>query len=174
MAVILLISANSGTFRAYCVKVHVRYLICWWVLVCYLTYHGGLVGNFSAVYKWSKLTYNINILFNHSRQWRNEESATADVAVKPRLHDTTCCQTACQTGCQTGLTAGCQTGCTTRFDNRLDKQWLFVQPGWTNSGCLFNTVVKPVVKPVWPVVKTFDNRFDNRLCPVNGVLQWVR
>jgi len=29
------------------------------------------------------------------------------IGLKPRLHDTTCCQT------------GCQTGCTTRFDNRL-------------------------------------------------------
>ena len=27
------ISANSGTFWSYCVKVHVRYLISWWVLV---------------------------------------------------------------------------------------------------------------------------------------------
>jgi len=27
--------------------------------------------------------------------------------LKPRLHDTTCCQTDCQTGCQTGLTTGC-------------------------------------------------------------------
>jgi len=64
------------------------------------------------------------------------------VSLKPRLHDTTGCQTGCQTGrlyrvykhstgCQTRLTtgltngcimytAGCQTGCTTRFDNRLD------------------------------------------------------
>jgi len=33
MAVILRISANSGSFRAHCVKVHVRYLISWWVLV---------------------------------------------------------------------------------------------------------------------------------------------
>jgi len=41
---------------------------------------------------------------------------------------------------------------------------------WTNSGCSFNTVVKPVVKRVWqPVwqpavscIQTF-NRFDNRL-----------
>ena len=33
MALFCVISANSGTFRAYCVKVHVRYLICWWVLV---------------------------------------------------------------------------------------------------------------------------------------------
>jgi len=27
------ISANSGSFRAHCLKVHVRYLISWWVLV---------------------------------------------------------------------------------------------------------------------------------------------
>jgi len=36
--------------------------------------------------------------------------------VRPRLHDTTCCQTCCQTGLTTGCivyTAGCQTGCTT-------------------------------------------------------------
>ena len=58
------------------------------------------------------------------------------VLLKPRLHDTTCCQT----GCQTDLTTGC-IGCQS-----------VVQPvlttGWTNSGCSFNTVVKPVVKPV--------------------------
>jgi len=51
---------------------------------------------------------------------------------KPRLHDTTCCQTGCQTGLTTGCivyTAGCHTSCTTRFDNRLNEQWLFVQHG---------------------------------------------
>ena len=93
--------------------------------------------------------------------------------VKPRLHDTTCCQTGCQTSCHTGLTtacivytAGCQTGYTTRFDNRLNEQWLFVQPGWTNSGCLFNTVVKPVWQLVWqPAVscKQTSNRLSNLL-----------
>jgi len=31
--VFCVISANSGRFRAHCVKVHVRYLISWWVLV---------------------------------------------------------------------------------------------------------------------------------------------
>jgi len=31
--VICVISANSGGFRAHCVKAHVRYLISWWVLV---------------------------------------------------------------------------------------------------------------------------------------------
>jgi len=52
---------------------------------------------------------------------------TAEI-LKPRLHDTTCCQTGCQTSCQTGLTtgcivytAGCQTGCTARFDNRVER-----------------------------------------------------
>jgi len=39
MAVILRYLANSGSFRAHCIKVHVRYLISWWVLVslCQLT-----------------------------------------------------------------------------------------------------------------------------------------
>jgi len=63
--------------------------------------------------------------------------------------------TGCQTRLTTGLTtccivytAGCQTGCTIRFDNRLNEQRLFVQTGWTNSGCSFNTVFKPVWQPV--------------------------
>ena len=75
--------------------------------------------------------------------------------LKPRLHDTTGCQTRCQTGLTTGCivytniqpvvkagstngcivyTAGCQTGCTTRFHNRLNEQWLFVQHG-CQIGC---------------------------------------
>ena len=33
MALFCVVSANSGIFRAHCVKVHVRYLIYWWVLV---------------------------------------------------------------------------------------------------------------------------------------------
>jgi len=33
MALFRVISANSGSFRANCVKVHVRYLISWRVLV---------------------------------------------------------------------------------------------------------------------------------------------
>jgi len=35
------------------------------------------------------------------------QSASRWLTVKPRLHDTTSCQTRCQTGCQTGLTNGC-------------------------------------------------------------------
>jgi len=48
--------------------------------------------------------------------------------VKPRSHDTTCCESGLTTGCIV-YTAGCQTGCTTRFDNRLNEHWLFVQNG---------------------------------------------
>jgi len=36
MALFCVISANSGSLRAHCVKVHVRYLISWWVLVGWL------------------------------------------------------------------------------------------------------------------------------------------
>jgi len=35
MVLFCVISANSGSFRAHCVKVHVRYLISWWVLVIF-------------------------------------------------------------------------------------------------------------------------------------------
>jgi len=35
MALFCVISANSGSLRAHCVKVYVRYLISWWVLVLY-------------------------------------------------------------------------------------------------------------------------------------------
>jgi len=69
---------------------------------------------------------------------------TLHVVLKPRLHDTT--------GCQTRLTTVWQTAvsCVQPVVKPV------VQPGlttgWTNSGCSFNTVVKP-----------FDNRFDNRL-----------
>jgi len=35
MALFCVVSAKSGSFRAHCVKVHVRYLISWWVLVHY-------------------------------------------------------------------------------------------------------------------------------------------
>jgi len=48
--------------------------------------------------------------------------------LKPRFHDTTCCQTELTTGCIV-YTAGCQSVCTTRFDNRLNEQWLFVKNG---------------------------------------------
>jgi len=63
------------------------------------------------------------------------------VFVKPRLHDTT----GCQSGCQTGLTdqlyrvykhlPGCQTGLTTN----LTTGWMFVYT--------IQPVLKPVVQP---------------------------
>jgi len=53
---------------------------------------------------------------------------------------------------------------------------LVVQPdlttGWTNSGCSFNTVVKPVgclfTRYSWLSIRLY-NRFHNRLYRVNGV-----
>ena len=62
-------------------------------------------------------------------------------SLKPRLHDTTCCQPVVQPGLTAGCivyTAGCQTGCTARFDNRLNEQ-LFVQHGCQTgltTGCI--------------------------------------
>jgi len=105
----------------------------------------------------------VDALENHRWSFLNDSSWRLNYdfvnPVKPRLHDTTCCQCGCQTGlttgcivytqrstgCQTRLTtglttgcivytAGCQTGCTTRFDNRLNEQWLFVQHG-CQTGC---------------------------------------
>jgi len=68
-------------------------------------------------------------------------------------HSTGRLTTLLTTGCMV-YTAGCQTGCTIRFDNRLNEQWLFVQP---------------VIKPVsfnrlsnW-LSNQFDNRLDNLL-----------
>jgi len=37
-ALFCVISANSCSFRAHCVKVHVRYLISWWVLVLHFAW----------------------------------------------------------------------------------------------------------------------------------------
>jgi len=71
-------------------------------------------------------------------------SCMRNCILKPRLRDTTCCQTGLTTGCIV-YTAGCQTGCTTRFDNRLNEQRLFVQHG-CQSGC--QLVSQPVWQPV--------------------------
>ena len=61
----------------------------------------------------------------------------------PRFHNTT--------GCQSGLTT------------LLHEQPLFVQPGWMNSHCSFNTFSNRFDN-------RFDNRLDNRLYRVNGDL----
>jgi len=42
LALFCVISANSSSFRAHCVKVHVRYLISWWVLVLLLLWNRKL------------------------------------------------------------------------------------------------------------------------------------
>jgi len=120
------------------------------------------------VWQWVVGRRIISRLINFCQEW--VETSCTMRSVKPRLHDTTCCQTGCQTSlttdemfvytiqqsCQTSCivyTAGCQTGCTTRFDNRLNEQWLFVQHD-CQTGCQTGLY----------------NRFDNRLYRVNGVL----
>jgi len=98
----------------------------------------------------------------------NFRRAPVSRLLKPRLHDTTCCQTGCQTSLTTGLTTGCivytarcQTGCTTRFDNRLNEQPLFVQPNVGRTATVRSTDCQTGLY----------NRFDNRLYRVNGVLR---
>jgi len=65
--------------------------------------------------------------------------------VKPRLYDTTCCQT----GCETGLTTGGATG------------------------CIVFTNIQPVVKLVVQPAVQLCIRSDNRLHRVNGVLELI-
>jgi len=103
------------------------------------------------------------------------------ISIKPRLHDTTGCQTCLTTGLKNSCivyTAGCQSGCTTRFDNRLNEQ-LFVQhgcqTGWQTrltTGCIVYTNIQPVVKLVWQPVGCLFTRYS-RLSNVNLVVQPV-
>jgi len=72
---------------------------------CLYTFSGTAGG------KWN--FYVLLWVFNNNNQFNDPN--------KPRLHDTTCCQTGCQTGCQTSLT----------------------------TGCIVYTNIQPVVKPVW-------------------------
>jgi len=72
------------------------------------------------------------------------------------IHDTT----SCQYNWLYRVFSWLSTGCTTRFDNRLNEQWLFVEPGWMNSGCSFNTVVKPVWQLVWQPVGCLFTRYS--------------
>ena len=80
-------------------------------------------------------------------------------SVKPRLHDTTGCQTRCQTGWQ--LVVSC-----------IQTKWLYrVYSRFSNR--LYNPVWQPVertvavrstrLQPVWQLVLKRDNPFDNRL-----------
>ena len=83
--------------------------------------------------------------------------------VKPRLHDTTCCQTSCQTGLTTCLITGCIV-----YTNIQPVVQPALTTGWTNSGCSFNTVVKPCFS------NRLYNRIDNRLYLVDGVSDCYR
>jgi len=102
--------------------------------------------------------------------------------LKPRLHDTTCCQTGLTTG-SIVYTASCQTGCTTPFDNRLNEQWLFVKHGCqtrlynrfdnrvertaVHSSRLLNRVCQT------SCTTRFDNRLNEQCCSFNTVLKPV-
>ena len=83
--------------------------------------------------------------------------------IKPRLHDTTCCQT--------GLTTGCIVY--TNIQPVVKPVWL---PVWQPAVSCIQPVVKPVVQPVERTVAVrstrLSNQIDNRLYHVNGVLVW--
>jgi len=120
-------------------------------------------------------------------------STSCELVIKPRLHDTT----GCQTGVTTAAVSCIQTfnQLSNLFDNRFDKRLYRVYSRlskqlynlvWQSverpvaGGCSFNVVVKPVVKRVWQladvclhdtaVVKLVVQPVDNRLHRVNGVL----
>jgi len=103
---------------------------------------GPLAGHMSGLISWGVSQHTSSTV---SWAWGVDALSCrkTNTSLKPRLHDTPCCQTGCQTGLTTGCivyTAGCQTGCqahcTTRFDNRLkfNELWLFVQHG-CQTGC---------------------------------------
>jgi len=70
---------------------------------------------------------------------------------KPRLHDTTCCQTGCQSGLTNRLyrvykhSTGCQMS--NPFDNLFDKRLYRLYSRLSNR--LSNRVVQPVWQPCW-------------------------
>ena len=81
------------------------------------------------------LPFQLPVVSDQPQICANETKLNHNVALtlKPRLHDTTCCQTGLTTGVSCIQTFNrlsnpfdnrfdkrlCQTGCTTRFDNRL-------------------------------------------------------
>jgi len=72
----------------------------------------------------------------------DESACFCSFLIKPRLHDTTGCQTRCQTG------------------PVVKPVW---QPVWQSFGCLFTRYSR--------LSNRLHNLFDNRLYRVNGVLQ---
>ena len=92
-------------------------------------------------------------------------------AVKPRLHDTTCCQRPDHNWLYNLMYI--------RFDNRLNEQWLFVQHGCQTGlyNRLYNRIDNRLNEQLFGCLFTrysrlsnrLYNRFDNRLYRVNGV-----
>jgi len=99
-----------------------------------------------VVFDLSPLTY-VRVL-RLRKSGSNTSITTPEIPVlvlifKPRLHDTT----GCQTGCTTGLTTGCihdTAVLSNRLSTRFDKP---LTTGLT-TGCIVYTNIYPVVKPV--------------------------
>ena len=117
------------------------------------------------------------------------ELAARPTFVKPRLHDTTGCQTflrllktvwqpavSCK---QTSnrLSSRLSNGFDSRFDNRVERTAVR-STAVRSTGCqtgLYNW--QPVVSCTQTYTRLWnrsDNRFDNRLCRVNGALECIR
>jgi len=83
IALFCFVSANSGIFRAHCVKVHVRYLIYWWVLVeaCRYTIERSVHAS-NAPTRPRKLPLRVRVLTNGravQNGWTDRDAAqTAD------------------------------------------------------------------------------------------------
>ena len=89
------------------------------------------------------------ILKTYDQQFTLTTKKSLHIIFKPRLHDTTCCQT----GCQTGLTTGCLYTQYNRLYNQLyNPVWQPVERTAVRSTRLSNRLWNP-----------FDNWFDNRL-----------
>ena len=84
---------------------------------------------------------------HYLEEWKPSDNWRQRVTVKPHLHDTTCCQTSLTTGCIvcTNIQLVCQTAVSCIQPVVKPVVQPGVTTGWTNSGCSFNTVVKPVV-----------------------------
>jgi len=84
MALFCIISANSGSFRAHCVKVHVRYLIYWWVLV--LLYFDGI--DFLSVRLWLCRHYTVaQCGLTRAELWVKVAWASAMLQLSKDLYD---------------------------------------------------------------------------------------
>jgi len=85
--------------------------------------------------------------------------------LKPRLHDTTCCETGCQTSCQNGLTTGCIVY--TNMQPVVKPVW---QPVWQPAVSCIQPVVKPVVQPGLTTVLNEQSLFVQHGCQTDNRL----